>query len=242
MTTVLAWQRAGSDDAPGVVLVHRWGAAGPATWAATGWVAAMVEAGLAVLVPDLPGHGDSADIPIPDGREPASWTAQLIQADLRTLTQGPVGVVGHADGGTTAGHLVARNPAGVTRLALISCDDRIDIPQSDVVARALRDPGARVWNPEAAELLARARRDQRHEQATLATWLERRRWPAAPNLGALRTPVLLAVGTEDDHRARVPRLAQMFHDARVVTVLGDAEQVLASPALIRQVTRFIAAG
>lgn len=242
--TILAWQRAGPKRvlAPAVVLVHRWASDGLTDWQATGWVEALTAKGLEVLVPDLPGHGASADVLVPEGAEPASWTAQTIEADLTRLDVGPFSAVGWAQGGWVASHLAVRLPRRVTQLVLVSCDDRQGLPHAHDIATALRDPTASVWNLEAAELLSRVRADRRHHLPTLADWAERAAWPAAPRLGALRTPVLLAVGTRDSHRERAPRLAGLFHDARLVTEPGDDRTVVASAALHADVVAFLRSG
>lgn len=237
--TLLAWQRGGQAGGSPVLLLHPWGSTGPRAWEATGWVASLAREGCDVLVPDLPGHGDSADIGVPEGHEPAAWAAEALQMDLRRLHVDACTVVGHGDAGPVAGHLACQAPHLAGRLVLISCDDRTDVPGAQEAAAALRDPAARVWRTEAVDLLARAR-DPRHDRQALAVWLERRRWPAAPRLGALRTPVLVAVGATDPHRERVPRLAQMFFDARVVTAPGDEQEVIRSPELIAAVARFAA--
>jgi pimeloyl-ACP methyl ester carboxylesterase len=245
--TILSWQSAGGESAGGesggadVVAVHAWGSDGTADWADTGWVAALEVAGHRIWVPDLPGHGASADVLLPSDAEPAAWTARTILADLERLRVHRVAVIGYADGCVTAGHLATRDPAVVQRLLLIGCDDRAVIPHGPKIAAALADPGARVWNPVVADALRAARRDRRHHLPTLAAWAERVAWPAAPRLGALRTPVLLAVGSDDpDRRERAPRLAQLFHDARVVTAGGDRRGSLASDQLQRIAVDFLA--
>lgn len=236
--TLLAWQRAGQSGGPAAVLVHRWAGSG-SDWEAAGWTGALVAAGWDVLVPDLPGHADSADIAPPRGATPAAWSADAILSDLARLGVTDAVVAAYDDACPIAGHLAVRAPGLVSRVVLVGCDDTVGHAYATEAAAALRDPAARLWHAEASSLVRRARGDRRHDHATLATWLEGLSWPAAPRLGALETPFLLAVGTEDPHRARAPRLAQLFHDGRLVTVPGDQHGALTAPELLRAVVDFV---
>lgn len=238
--TILAWQRGGHPGGPAVVLVHAWASDGGSDWAEGGWIAMLEDAGCEAFVPDLPGHGESADVLLPPDAEPGRWAAQAVLADLAQLRVTRAAAVGYADGCLTAGHLAVRAPEVVTRLLLVGCDDTQGIRGGEQLAAALRDDAASVWDPEVSDALALARRDRRHHLPTLAHWVERLAWPAAPRLGALRTPVLLAVGSDDAvRRERVPRLAGLFHDARVVTVPGNRRTALASPELLAAAADFL---
>lgn len=250
--TILAWQRGGRTGGPSVVLLHSWAADGVRDWESTGWVERLAADGFDVLVPDLPGHGESADVLLPPASEPAAWTASVLVNDLATLHTEHVQAVGYAEGCLVAGHLAVRadaddprrerTPGGATvgSLVLVGADDRNGVPHSSEIAAALRDPASRVWHAEAAEAVSLARSDRRHHLPTLALWAGRSAWPAAPRLGALRTPVLLCVGADDDRRDRAPRLAQLFHDARLVTVPGDRRSALPTEELVQAATRFLA--
>lgn len=248
--TTLAWQRAGPAEGPTVVLLHGWAQDAQRDWERTGWVERLTRAGFDVLVPDLPGHGESADVLLPPDAESAGWTASTLASDLGILGVDRVQAVGYAEGCLVACYLAVRaadgapGPAGtlpgrVGSLVLVGADDRDGVPHGSEVAAALRDRTSRVWHPEAAEAVAAARADRRHHLPTLAVWAGRAAWPAVPRLGALHIPVLLAVGTADERRDRAPRLAQLFHDARVVTAAGDRRGVLTAPELLGTVTLFL---
>lgn len=241
--TLLAWQRADPEPTGRVgtvVAVHGWAEDAHGQWQRSGWVDRLVAAGFSVVACDLPGHGGSADLAAPDRADLAAWTAELIEADLTQLTAGPVYAVGSAEGCFVVAHLAVRNPERIPRLVLIGVDDHATPrPHAEEAAAALRDPRARVWTADAADLVRAARRDQRHDIATLADWLDRTHWPGAARLGALRTPVLVAVGAEDSRRSGVPRLASLFHDARVVTVPGDQRTAVSASELVGTVTDFL---
>ena len=237
--TILAWQRGGGPSGPGVVLLHDWASDGVGDWQDSGWVAGLEAAGVTAYVPDLPGHGESADVLIPPDAEPAAWTAAAILNDLDRLQVTDFAAVGYVAGCLTAGHLAVREPKRVRHLVLIGCDDQALIPRGNEVASALRDSATGLWDPEADDDVARARKDQRHHLPTLAHWAQDATWPAAPRLGALRTPVLLAVGRQDPRRERAPRLAALFHDGHLITVPGAGREALASAEVIRATAAFV---
>lgn len=236
--TILAWQRGGGQRGPAVVLLHDWASDGVRDWQESGWASALERVSAPAFVPDLPGHGESADVLIPPDTEPAAWTAGAIINDLDRLGVDRFCVVGHRVGGLVGGHLAVRNPQRVERLVLIGCDDQPLIARGKDVASALRDTGSALWDPEASEAVAKARRDRRHHLPTLAHWAEAAAWPAAPRLGAMRTPVLLAVGSDDPRRERAPRLAALFHDGHLITAPANGD-ALASAELVTSVTSFL---
>lgn len=237
--TILAWQRGGFAGGPAVLLLHGWASDGRSDFEATGWVAALAHAGYDVLVPDLPGHAESGDVVLPSNAEPAAWSAGVVVQDLDRMGVGLVRPVGYAEGCLVAGHLAARRPERMRPLVLLSRDDRLGLPGGAQIAALLRGERHGPWDAEAADVAQVARRDPRHHAPSLAAWVERAAWPAAPRLGALDMAVLLAVGTEDAHREGAPRLAQLFRDARLVTVPGDERTMLAEPGLVEAVVAFL---
>lgn len=108
-----AWGPAGA--APPVVLLH----GGSGSW--THWVRTigpLAAIGRRVLVPDLPGFGDSA-LP-PGGGGDADALIEPLSAGLAQLTGGvPCDLVGFSFGGMTAGMMVAAHPALARRLVLV---------------------------------------------------------------------------------------------------------------------------
>jgi pimeloyl-ACP methyl ester carboxylesterase len=100
-----------------ILLVHGFATTGALTWEATGWVAALAEAGRGALVPDLRGHGGS-DAP----HDPAAYSPELLAADLVAVLdeQGldHVDVIGYSMGSWVALALVGLAPQRVRRLVV----------------------------------------------------------------------------------------------------------------------------
>ncbi|EZP25980.1 alpha/beta fold hydrolase [Microbacterium oleivorans] len=89
------------------------------------WDTTVLHAGLAALVVDLPGHGDSA------WRDDAQYTGRTLAADvepaIREWADGRAQVlVGHSLGGLTAASLAARHPELVRELVLVDISPGID--------------------------------------------------------------------------------------------------------------------
>lgn len=236
--SLLAWRRAPHVGRRAVVLVHPW-AAEAAIFAESGLTAALEEAGLAPLAPDLPGHGGSAELSVPRGADPAAWSAEAVARDLATLGVAAPAVLGVGEGGMVAAHLAVACEAGVDRLVLLACDDRGRPAQAAEAAEALRDPHARLWTPEASSLVATARAGRSHDRATLAAWLDGATWPSAARLGALRAPVLVAVGADDPLRPRAPALARLFHEGHLATAPGQGTAILGEPRLHTSLVSFL---
>ena len=110
----VAWHIWGEPQAEPLVLLH----GGSGSW--THWirnVEALAAAGKRVVVPDLPGFGDSAR---PPGGQDADVVAPCIVAGLRQLLgDAPVDVAGFSFGGLVGALMAAGEPEAVRRLVLI---------------------------------------------------------------------------------------------------------------------------
>ncbi len=108
------WHVWGTDDRPALVLLH----GGSGSW--THWVrniAPLRNAGWRVLVPDLPGFGDSD---LPPGCTDVPQLPEHLHAGLQQLTpQGPVQVVGFSFGGMTGALWLADHPQDAQALVLV---------------------------------------------------------------------------------------------------------------------------
>ncbi|WP_374007876.1 alpha/beta fold hydrolase [Leifsonia sp. LS-T14] len=100
-----------------VLLVHGFASTGALTWEATGWVAALAEAGRGAIVPDLRGHGGS-DAP----HEADAYSPQLLAGDLLAVLDAEglarVDVMGYSMGSWVSLALVGLAPHRVRRLVV----------------------------------------------------------------------------------------------------------------------------
>ncbi len=114
----MVWHSWGQAQHPAVILLH----GGSGSW--THWVrniAALRDAGWQVLVPDLPGFGDS-DLPAgctDVDALPAHLHAGLQQLRAQRVCAGPVSVAGFSFGGMAAALWLAEYPLDATQLVLV---------------------------------------------------------------------------------------------------------------------------
>ena len=130
----MVWRRWGAG--PPVVLVH--GASG--SW--THWlrnVEALAES-FTVLVPDLPGFGDSDTLPEPHTAERLA-DALAVGLDAELPAPAPVDLVGFSFGGIVGGLAAARSDARVRRLVLIGPGGMAFRSDAGTLALARSAPG-----------------------------------------------------------------------------------------------------
>lgn len=220
----IQWHRWGPTDAgPAgpVVLLH----GGSGSW--MHWVCnidALVASGRQVLVPDLPGFGDSAR---PPGGGDADDVAPALEQGLAELlgTQ-RCDLVGFSFGGLTAGLLAAAHPARAARLVLVGAPAMGVSDAGRIVLRGWRhldDAAARaavhrhnlavlmLHKPEAIDDLALAL----HTANVVRDRMQRRRLARTEALKdalqQVRCPVWAIYGREDVlYQGRMDRLADAF--------------------------------
>jgi pimeloyl-ACP methyl ester carboxylesterase len=121
------------------VLLH----GGSGSW--THWarnIEALANSGRQVLVPDLPGFGDSANPP--EGHDADALPPWLEIGLHRLLGAEPVDLVGFSFGGLVAGLMAARRQQPVQRLVLVGAPALTDRPIGRIALRAWQaePPGA----------------------------------------------------------------------------------------------------
>lgn len=223
---------AGDEGARPLVLVHGWGAS------AASWAAHLPRLTGQLIVPDLPGHGDTPGY-TPTTTVPAIVTG--LAAVLRALLGTPAVVVGHSMGGQVAVLLARDHPELVRAAAVIDpaygADDR-ELTGCPSQLTDLRQRGAesaaefvdRACDPKQVPALWRAARRQMLATAgpVLADLYQSMylddgaiggRVAAAACLAQLRVPVL-ALYSDDAPAAWARSLTSWSAHSRVVTWPG----------------------
>ncbi|WP_244961519.1 alpha/beta fold hydrolase [Clavibacter zhangzhiyongii] len=126
--TTMHIARFGTDTSAAVLLLHGGGVAG---WMWTS-LRQHLESTHLVLVPDLPGHGNSADEPY---RAHAA-TVDALATMLSRNAEGPVAVIGFSLGAQLAMQLASEHPHLVSRAMIVSAQAR-PIPFTRLTLNAL---------------------------------------------------------------------------------------------------------
>lgn len=205
------------------------------------------------LAPDLPGFGRS---PADPGIMTVAAYADEVQRLVRQHAIGAHVLVGHSMGGKIAALLASRRPPNLRGLVLlapspVTPEPITDADRTDLLgshgdpAAARRLLGKIAVRPLSSGARAIALRDNlATSQAAWRWWLEKGSREDLSTLGALETPMLLAVGSVDRalplpiHRATAHRLGV----PRPVEVIADCGHLLpleAAGEVARSIARFV---
>ncbi|MFC8709282.1 alpha/beta fold hydrolase [Streptomyces sp. NPDC057197] len=226
--------------APPVLLLHGFGSDGDRDWVATGTVRALTDAGRTVLVPDLPGHGDSpAPSAAAEAGAPALAAALLTVLDEAGATA--FDAVGYSLGARLLWELAGAAPDRLRRAVLGGLSPAEPFEAVDVRAlhRAVAD-GTEPADPFTAMIagMVRAHGDR---AAALALCVEGLRGtPFAPRGWAGATPPVFVVGADDVMTRGIERIVAGIEGAELTTVPGGHQDALADAAFRRTVLEVLA--
>lgn len=194
----------GPSDGPPVLLLHGGGVAG---WMWTS-LRRTLEATYKVVVPDLPGHGRSADEPYQSHTETVGALSQI----LARGSSNPTAVIGFSLGAQLAIELASKCPALVDRVMVVSAQAKA-MPFAGLTLRALG----------AAAPLARNRRFARLQARALFVPAELMEEYIDTSAHITKTTLLAAVG--DNIRFELPATWSEFRGQTLVMV-GRRERAL----------------
>ncbi len=203
-----------------VVLVHGFASTKEVNWVNPGWVTTLTRAGRRVIALDNRGHGASSKL-----YDPAAYHSAIMADDVRALLDqlaiGRADVMGYSMGARIAAFLAVNHAARVRSMILgglgIRLVDGIGLPES--IADALEAPSlADVSDP--AGRMFRSFAEQTHSDLkALAACMRGSRQTLTPEkVAAIRAPVLVAVGTEDQVAGSAQELAALIPGARALDI------------------------
>jgi pimeloyl-ACP methyl ester carboxylesterase len=234
------YREVGSGEA--VVLVHGFASTAEHNWGGTGWIAALSEKYRAIA-PDVRGHGLSDKPHSPEAYGYASMGADVTRLMVHLGIERAV-LVGYSMGSSIAIELMLTHPERFRAIVLggIAYDDGLeDKADRDAIAEAYRaDDPAAIKSP-VAKAYRRFAESMPNDLKALAALIDGERAPFDPaRLAAVRTPVLIVVGTNDIAIGDPKPLAKMIPGARLVMLEGrDHMTAPADPRFKEAVLEFL---
>jgi pimeloyl-ACP methyl ester carboxylesterase len=231
-----------------IVLLHRVASNKVVDWVATQWCATLRHAGRRVVAIDCRGHGASSKF-----YTPGDYGGARMAADVRAVLDRAgierADLLGYEMGARVAAFFAAANPARTRSLVLAG----IGINLVEGSNREFRFAAALEANPaQVSDPLERAIREfaeRNHcDIKAVAACLRGARPLSREQLGAVRVPTLVAVGTADEIALREPNsklsaaqgLARLIAGAKALDIAGrDHFNAIADPGFVRGTLEFL---
>jgi len=214
----LHYELHGPEDGPPVLLVHGFASDYRLNWVGTRWQETLTGAGYRVVGLDCRGHGRS-DKP----HDSASYSLGIMAADsvrlLDELGLDAARYIGYSMGARIGLQAVLDSPRRIQSAVLGGLGISGALEGAQKIARALR--GGTPESPIAARFKQFASARPENDLEALAACIVGQQPGLDPaTLGAIRTPILLAVGDGDDIARDVHRLASLIPTAKLVEIPG----------------------
>lgn len=203
-----------------IVLVHGFASTKEVNWVNPGWVRTLTGAGRRAIALDNRGHGQSSKL-----YDPAEYHSSKMADDVRALLDHlkieRADVMGYSMGARITAFLTINHPERVRSIVLGGLGDRMvkEVGLPDDVAEALEAPSlADVTNPQGRLFRSFAEQTKSDLRALAACIRGNRQTLSREQVGAIRVPVLIAIGTEDTVAGNAQKLATLIPGARALDV------------------------
>ena len=226
-----------------IVLVHGFASTAHVNWVYPGWVPRLTKAGRRVIALDNRGHGSSSKL-----YDPAAYhsvqMAEDVGALLDHLDLPGVDMMGYSMGARITAFFARAHPTRVRRAVFgglgIHLVDGVGLPES--IAEALEAPSlADVRDPAGRTFRAFAEQTKSDLRALAACIRGSRQTLTREEVAAIRTPVLVAVGTEDKVAGSAQELAVLLSSGRAFDIpRRDHMLAVGDKAFKAEVLRFLA--
>lgn len=203
-----------------ILLVHGFASTKEINWVGPGWVSTLTRAGYRVIAMDNRGHGESVKLYDQAAYDP--WImAQDVLALMTHLDIARADVIGYSMGGRIAACMALTAPARVRSLILggigIHLVEGAGLPVT--VAEALLAPSLDdVTDSTGRTFRAFAEQTGSDREALAACIYGSRRTLTREEVGQIKTPTLIAIGTRDEVSGAARPLAALMEDAEVVDI------------------------
>lgn len=205
-----------------VVLVHGFASNKEVNWVHPGWVDTLVRAGRRAVALDNRGHGASTKL-----YDPAAYHTDRMAEDVASLLDhlgcDRADLMGYSMGARICAFLAVRQPQRARSVILGGLGIRlVDDPGPPAsIAAALEAPSlAAVSDPTGRMFRAFAEQTRSDLRALAACIRGSRQTLTRGDVGAIRAPMLIAVGTNDPIAGSARDLAALVPGAKVLDIPG----------------------
>jgi pimeloyl-ACP methyl ester carboxylesterase len=205
-----------------IVLVHGFASNAAVNWAHPSWVTTLTRAGRRVIAFDNRGHGQSTKL-----YDPAAYHSATMASDVRALLDhlgiARADVMGYSMGARSAAFLALDHPERVRSATFgglgINLVEGQALPPS--VAEAMEAPSlGDVQDPFGRTFRAFAEQTKSDLKALAACIRGSRQILSRQEVGTIRVPVLIAVGTKDFVAGSPQELAALIPGAQALDIPG----------------------
>jgi pimeloyl-ACP methyl ester carboxylesterase len=205
-----------------VVLVHGFASNKEVNWVNPGWLRTLTGAGRRAIALDNRGHGQSSKL-----HDPAAYHSATMADDVRALLDHLAiecaDVMGYSMGARIAAFLAVDYPARVRSLVIGGLGFRLveGVGLSEDIAEALEAPSlAGISDPVGRVFRSFAEQTKSDLPALAACIRGSRQTLSRQQIGGMRVPTLVAVGTNDEVAGSSQALAALIPGAIALDIPG----------------------
>jgi pimeloyl-ACP methyl ester carboxylesterase len=205
-----------------VVLVHGFASTKEVNWIAPGWVTTLTRAGRRAIALDNRGHGASSKLYDPADYH-TSKMAEDVAALLDHLKIERADVMGYSMGARITAFLAMNHPACVRSAVLAGLGIKLvhGVGLPETVALGLEAPSLDdVTDPTSRMFRSFAQQTKSDLKALAACIRGTRQTLSEAQVAAIKLPVLVAVGTEDEVAGSPQELAALIPGAQALPIPG----------------------
>jgi pimeloyl-ACP methyl ester carboxylesterase len=211
-----------------IILIHGFASSKDVNWAQTSWFTTLKGAGRRVIALDNRGHGQSAKL-----YDPAEYHTAKMASDVRALMAhlglGRADVMGYSMGARITAFLALESPELTRSIVLgglgIHLVEGVGLPES--IADAMEAPSlADVTDPQGYVFRAFADKTKSDRRALAACIRGSRQEMTREQVGSIKTPTLVAIGTRDLVAGSPDRLVALMPNARSLPI-PDRDHMIA---------------
>jgi pimeloyl-ACP methyl ester carboxylesterase len=212
----------GADSGEPILLIHGYASSHAVNWVFPQWVKTLTATGRRVVAFDLRGHGRSEKLYDPE-RYHTALMAEDARALLDHLGLPRADVMGYSMGARVTAFLAKAHPKRVRAAILGGLGHHLvegnGLPIG--IADAMEAPSAATLTDPMQKMFRQFAEATKSDLKALAACMRgARQTLTEAEVGQIKVPVLVAVGTEDDVAGDPERLAAMFPAARALAIPG----------------------